>query len=114
MTDLIYTRFVFIAQKKQNDIRYNNDMNIYSCKCWIINEKWIFQKFLTLENNRRKIERFIFWQRLFHILIWKNNENKLIFSSKALDFSAAQCYDGVTKRAEDNGHGIWKFSWKYS
>ena len=37
-----------------------------------------------------------------------------IFSSKALDFSAAQCYDGATKRAEDNGHGIWKLSWKYS
>lgn len=32
VTDLIYTRFVFIAQKNQNDIRYNNDMNIYSCK----------------------------------------------------------------------------------
>ncbi len=32
MTDLIYTRFVFIAQKKQNDIRYNNDMNIYRCQ----------------------------------------------------------------------------------
>ena len=30
MTDLIYTRFVFIAQKNQNDIRYNNDMNKYS------------------------------------------------------------------------------------
>ena len=28
MTDLIYTRFVFIAQKKQNDIRYGTDMNI--------------------------------------------------------------------------------------
>ena len=23
MTDLIYTRFVFIAQKKQNDMRYD-------------------------------------------------------------------------------------------
>ena len=39
MTDLIYTRFVFITQKNQNDIRYNNDMNIYSCKSRIINEK---------------------------------------------------------------------------
>ena len=39
MTDLIYTWFVFIAQKKQNDIRYNNDMNIYSCQSRIINEK---------------------------------------------------------------------------
>ena len=32
MTDLIYIRFVFMAQKKQNDIRYNNDMNIYICQ----------------------------------------------------------------------------------
>ena len=39
MTDLIYTRFVFIAQKKQTDIRYNNDMNIYSCQSLIINGK---------------------------------------------------------------------------
>lgn len=30
MTDLIYTRFVFIAQKNQNDMRYNNNMNKYS------------------------------------------------------------------------------------
>ena len=36
------------------------------------------------------------------------------FSSKALDFSAALCYDGATKRAKDNGRGIWKLSWKYS
>lgn len=30
MTDLIYTRFVFIAQKKQNDMRYGTDVNKYS------------------------------------------------------------------------------------
>lgn len=30
MTDLIYNRFVFIAQKNQNDMRYNNDANKYS------------------------------------------------------------------------------------
>lgn len=32
MTVLIYTRFVFMAQENQNDIRYNNDMNIYICQ----------------------------------------------------------------------------------
>ena len=26
----------------------------------------------------------------------------------------ALCYDDATKRAKDNGRGIWKFSWKYS
>lgn len=30
MTDLIYTRFVFIVQKKQNDMRYGADVNKYS------------------------------------------------------------------------------------
>ena len=29
MTDLIYTRFVFIAQKNPNDMRYSADMNKY-------------------------------------------------------------------------------------
>ncbi len=38
MTDLIYTRFVFIAQKKQNDIRYNDDMNKYRKKTAKINK----------------------------------------------------------------------------
>ena len=28
MTDLIYTRFVFITQKNPNDMRYSTDMNI--------------------------------------------------------------------------------------
>ena len=30
MTDLIYTQFVFISQKKQNDMRYGIDVNKYS------------------------------------------------------------------------------------
>ena len=30
MTDLIYTRFVFITQKNLNDIQYSADMNKYS------------------------------------------------------------------------------------
>ena len=30
MTDLIYTRFVFITRKNLNDIRYSADMNKYS------------------------------------------------------------------------------------
>lgn len=37
MTDLIYTRFVFIAQKKQNDMRYSADMNKYRKKTAKIN-----------------------------------------------------------------------------
>ena len=37
MTDLIYTRFVFIAQKKQNDMRYSADMNKYRKKIAKIN-----------------------------------------------------------------------------
>lgn len=37
MTDLIYTRFVFIAQKKQNDMRYSADMNNYRKKTAKIN-----------------------------------------------------------------------------
>ena len=27
MTDLIFTRFVFITQKNQNDMRYGTDVN---------------------------------------------------------------------------------------
>lgn len=42
MTDLIYTRFVFITQKKQNDIRYNNDMNKHEKKTAKINGKLTF------------------------------------------------------------------------
>ena len=42
VTDLIYTRFVFIAQKNQNDIRYNNDMNKHEKKTAKINEKSTF------------------------------------------------------------------------
>ena len=42
VTDLIYTRFVFIAQKNQNDIRYNDDMNKYRKKTAKINKKLTF------------------------------------------------------------------------
>lgn len=33
MTDLIYTRFVFITQKNLNDMRYSTDMNICEKGC---------------------------------------------------------------------------------
>ena len=46
MTDLIYTRFVFITQKNQNDIRYSADMNKYRKKTAKINEKINFLNFL--------------------------------------------------------------------
>lgn len=39
MTDLIYTRFVFITQENQNDIRYSIDMNIYNKNRRNVNEK---------------------------------------------------------------------------
>lgn len=42
MTDLIYTRFAFTAQKNLNDMRYSVDMNKHEKKTAKINEKLTF------------------------------------------------------------------------
>lgn len=42
VTDLIYTRFAFTAQKNLNDMRYSVDMNKHEKKTAKINEKLTF------------------------------------------------------------------------